>query len=302
MSTDQLTALSMTESVDWKCRACAGSAKPKRISVIIPEPEDDESEVDNPSTLVLSEKERLGIVRELRQIVREIVRDELQSTLNFYSKKIDDYEEQIKEYDTRVKLLENQQKDLHNKYKNIILKSDVLEQKVGQIEQSRTSNDIEICGVMEVEQENLSTIVQKIGQLLNQKTEDIISVRRKTKPMRPGSAQAERAKVTAPIIVTLQPGCRDSWLSSSKTAKLNARSLDMDSDDIIYLRESLSPSTSYLLWKAKNDLKKTSLCEYVWYKNGMIMARIKEGDKKIFYIRSTRDIEKIAQGTKDRKK
>lgn len=297
LSPDQLTALSITDSVDWKCRGCIGSTggKPKRISVILPDPDDEESEADGP-TIGMQEKLLIEIrqeVREMRQTVREIIRDELQSTLKFYSDKIDEYEEKIQIFQTRIKLTENQCKNISGKCANLELKNDLLEQKLNKIEQMQILNNVEICGIAEKENEDINDIATKIGELLNQKPTEITKVYRKKKPRQPSGGKGARAETDAPIVVILQEGCRESWLTAAKDTTILDRDLGGTSEKKIYVRAALTPTTSHLLWKAKTELKDELLCKYVWCKDGQIMVRQREGDKKIYYVRSANDIETI---------
>ncbi|KAI5639745.1 PHD-finger domain-containing protein [Phthorimaea operculella] len=302
LSTEQLTALSSTDSVDWKCGRCATTygGKPKRISVILPEPDaddDDKQEDDaiNQSAMgILSELRRE--VQTMRETVREIIREELKDTLKFYSDKIDEYEERIVEFGKRVKQMENQCKSLTNTCKNLELKNDVLEQKLNKLEQSQASDDIEICGIKEAADENVKQTAMLLGQLLNQQPEDVVKVYRKKKPARQGSAMASRAAADSPIVVTLRSGSRDSWLAAAKVTSISPSDLGREvesSDTKVYVRATLSPTTAYLLWKAKSDLKEKSLCKFVWCKNGIVMVRKNEGDKKIYYVRATGDIDII---------
>ncbi|XP_037966839.2 uncharacterized protein LOC119691984 [Plutella xylostella] len=46
ISTDQLNALFLTESVEWMCKACTGKARPARLSCILPDAEEDEGVTD----------------------------------------------------------------------------------------------------------------------------------------------------------------------------------------------------------------------------------------------------------------
>lgn len=303
LSMDQLNALSVTESVDWKCNRCSttNGGKPKRISVILPDPEDEESEFemevdsgkDREKFLFEIRKE----VRMMRDTVRDIIREELQSTLHFYSKKIDEYEEKIIDYETRLKLTENQFKHISNLCKNLELRNDILEQKVNKWEQAKLSNEIEICGILGTENENLTKIAVTVGNILHQKPEDIIKVYRKKKVIRQGTARAVRATADAPISVTLREGCHEQWLRASRDTRIRLGDLhldgEVDGDSKVFLRAALSPSTSYLLWKAKTDLRDKGLCKYVWCREGTVMVRKTDGDQKIYYVRSGNDIDTI---------
>lgn len=296
LTTEQLTALSLTDSVDWKCRSCSCTAggKPKRISVILPDREDEDSEAECPN---LGSQERLLYeikqeVREMRQTVRDIIRDELQSTLKFYSDKIDDFGERMHDHDSRIKIMENQLKNVINKNTNLELKNEVLEQKINRMEQAQLCNNVVICGVPE-EEKDAKKVAMLVSKALQQNADDIISVHRKKKPIKPGAAQNSRTIADAPIVVTLREGSSESWIQASRSKSISARELGASSDSKIYVRASLSPSTAFLLWKAKTELKDKSLCKYVWCKDGMIMVRKTDGDKKIYYVRSAADIQTI---------
>lgn len=54
------------------------------------------------------------ILREIRTEVREVIRQELQRTLQFYSDKIDEYESKMQLYDKNMKHLENQTWNMRN--------------------------------------------------------------------------------------------------------------------------------------------------------------------------------------------
>lgn len=301
LTVEQMSALSLADSVDWKCRDCnSGSKKTKRISVILPDPEEEDTDSEGPS---MKGQEKLLFeirqeVREMRVTVREIIRDELQSTLQFYSKKIDDYEEKLNEFETRSKLMDNQLKNLINVSKNLQLRNDALEQKFNKIEQVQMyNNNIEICGITD-KIEDVKKLAEKCAVVLKQKPECIIEVHRKKIVQKPGLERATRAGTGAPIVVTLREGNQKAWLRAAKEISVGGSDLGIEGETKVYLRASLSPTTAYLLWKAKSELRDKSLCKYVWCKDGTIMVRRKEGDKKVYYVRSAGDIDMIKKEVK----
>jgi hypothetical protein len=300
LTNEQLSTLSATESLDWKCKPCLAGGKPKRISVILPDLEDDESDADHltgPTQDKVTLYEIRNEVREMRQTVRDIIREELQSTLKFYSEKIDEYEEKIQVYESKVKLMENQVKNVNNIFKNLQLKNEVLEQKIHKIEQAHICNEIEICGIAEDKDEDIKEITIKVGQALEQKTEDVVKAFRVRKPGRPGAAQTARIDKDAPIRVALKDGRRHAWIEAAKKFNITAGNMSMrgtTGDNCrIYVREALTPATAYLLWKAKCELRDKAICKYVWSRDGTIMARVREGSKKVHYIRAESDIEAL---------
>lgn len=299
VTSEQLNALHSTESVDWKCKSCVGSHKSKRMSCILPDEEgEDNSDNDQNPIIVNTDNQQIlreirQEVREMRHTIREIIHEELQNTLKFYSEKIDDFEETIQKYESRIKLLENQCKNLNNKCNNLQLKNDVIEQKTNKIEQALVSNDVEICGIPVTTEENPKQLALKVCHLLKQEPEEIIKAYRKKVVTRKGATQAARFAVDAPIVMSLKRGCRESWTNASRTTSITTRDLGVDGNSKVYVREMLSSTTAYLLWKTKAELKSNSMCKYVWCKNGDIMVRKSEGDKKIYYVRSENDIEII---------
>ncbi|KAL4720763.1 hypothetical protein ACJJTC_013841 [Scirpophaga incertulas] len=258
ISSDQLSALSSTVSIDWKCKSCAGSNKQKRISCIVPDREED-TDTETVNTPISETQKNLS---EIRREVKEIIRGELQRTLQFYSDKIDEYESKLEQYEKTIKCLENQCADTKNKLKNISLKHEALETKINQIEQHQISNQLDIWGIKEKEQENIEKIAKTIATKIQQNPEDILKVYRKRRSR--ASTSASKTKESTSITVILRDGVRDLWLESAKAKVISTAEIGIQEPGNIYLRESLTPSTAFLLWKTKEELK--GLYKYIWCK------------------------------------
>lgn len=263
-----------------------------RISFIMPDAEDDENtDIENLPTPNNAEK----MLSEIKREVREAVRMELQIALQFYSDKIDDYELKMNEF-------EKQCINLKNNCKNLTLKNEALEQRLNTLEQSFITNQLEIIGIKKMEQEDITSIAKKYSTIIGQNPQDITNVYRKENKRKNNSAneattESATQRAQEPIVITLREGRRGSWLDAAKTTNVSARNdLGMATDSKVYLRESLTPSTAYLRWKAKTTLKDTGLYKYVWCKNGAIFAR-KEDKGKSLIIRSTNDISRLAGNT-----
>lgn len=307
LTTDQLNALSSTDSVDWKCKTCVGSVRPKRVSCILPDPAEEEDNTDNETdttaTSAVVQNITKNISRDLRREVREIIRQELQTTLQYYSDKIDDYEKKMKSFEMTVKTLENNCTDVKNKYVNMELKYQALEQKISSLEQNHLVNMLEICGVDKTGNEDLIKITTDVAKVINCNPRDVMEAYRKAENPRPKSGLTSIARCP-PIVVQLRNGCRANWLAAVKLNPIQPGDLglpisgapEQPRDQIttrIYLRELLTPFNSYLLWRAKTDLKNTNLCKFVWSKDGQILAR-KDEESKIIHIRSAEDIVKLS--------
>lgn len=285
LTPDQLSTLFDTDSAEWKCINCTGTAKPKRLSFIMPDPEEEvdtdaEQQIQQPASGSTTNKMMCDIRREVREVVRLDLQSELQSVLQFYSDKIDEYEIKIKDYEAQCT-------DLKNTCKNLTIRNDALEQKVQNIEQSLLKNYLEIDGVKENEGEEVSTIVDKICDKIKQKKQEILKVYRK----KPKNSKNGNGK-PSPIVVSLCDGRRDAWIAAAKEARLTSADLGMENDSKIYIRESLTSYTSTLLWQAKKSLKETIICKYVWCKDGIVKAR-KTDKSKVYNIRSINDIERM---------
>ncbi|XP_039750833.1 uncharacterized protein LOC120627060 [Pararge aegeria] len=151
-----------------------------------------------------------------------------------------------------------------------------------------------MSGIPKEQQENLSEIVRKIGNAINQDNNDIKKIYRKESK---GSASQKRH--SSVVVLTLREGCRDKWLEAAKACSLSPRVIGKDGEGRIHLREALTPATAYLLWKTKSELKDTNLVQFVWCKRGNILIRKSENDK-IFAIRSESDVEKWVTALKNK--
>ncbi|KAL4711409.1 hypothetical protein ACJJTC_016163 [Scirpophaga incertulas] len=200
------------------------------------------------------------ILRELRKEVRQVIQEELQGSLKYFFDKIDDYERKIQKYEKFTKDLENRCTDLQNNIKHINIKYEV----------------------------NPNEIAKKISVAISQNPNDITNAYIKQKS--PSNAARKKDQL-ATINVILREGVRDTWIDASKNTKLSAASMGLEGGEKVYLRECLTPSTAYLLWKTKQDLK--GLSDYIWCKHGNILVRKNEREKKIIIIRSIADINKV---------
>lgn len=65
--------------VDWKCKACSRFLKPKRISAVLQDDEEDntDSEFAAPTTSKSSPQE-------MRRVIRETIQEEMKKSLQFF--------------------------------------------------------------------------------------------------------------------------------------------------------------------------------------------------------------------------
>lgn len=290
ISADQLSVLNATDSVDWKCKTCVGGGKTKRLSCILPDIDGEEysdSESATNHTGVDTDNMMQHILSDLRREVRQVIKEELQRTLEFYSEKIDEYEKKIQKYEKSVKEFENRCTDVQNNLKNSCIKYEILETKIMQMEQAQLSNHLEICGVNQSESEDLAKIAEKVAVAISQNPKDVVKAYRKKR----NPSKVPRQGDQSPITLILREGNRDQWLEAAKTTSISATSIGQVEAGKVYLREALTPSMAFLLWKTKDELK--GMFNYIWCKHGNILVRKSEKEKKIITIRTISDIEKV---------
>lgn len=299
LTLEQVNTLYQMESADWKCGSCMNTkgAKPKRLSFVLPDLEDEETpDLENQADLLSMPgvKELLKeMVGRMQEEVSNIITNELQKSLQFYSDKIDEFEGKIKKHESQFKTIENRYIDLKNVCKNLQLRYESLEQKYHNLQQDNLASYIELCGVEAVENENIDDIVKTVSAELKQNSYDIITAYQKPPPKR-----TSQNKPMPVIVISLKQGCKDKWLQANKDITILPNKNEIVSGrPKIYLREALSPSVAYLLYKTKEELKKTGICKYVWFKEGTILVRKQEKDK-IYKIKVESDITKIAEALK----
>lgn len=288
LSNEQLTALSSTDAADWQCDTCRCGVKSRRLSYILPDEEgDDNTETTSTSTTTMTQQ----MLNQIKVEVQNIIKTELQRTLQFYSDKIDDYECKLQNYGKQLKLLDNQNNDLKNNIKNINLKYSVLETKLNLMEQQQLSNQLEICGINEKENEKTEELVKSVAKKIEQNPEDIVKVYRKKNRLH---TKAKKNQSPASIIVVLREGSRDLWLDAAKKTAILPDYSGGQGQSKVYLRESITPATAHLLWKTKEMLR--GEYSFIWCKRGSVLVRKQEKDK-VITIRSLQELENIKNST-----
>ncbi|KAJ2937729.1 hypothetical protein O0L34_g19122 [Tuta absoluta] len=136
------------------------------------------------------------------------------------------------------------------------------------------------------ENKDLKEITTKICSTFQLDPNNILKAYRKKSL---GNKKTSKKTQPAAIVVGLREGKRDTWLMASKNCAKTCKDIGREEDTKIYFRESLSPHTAFLLWKAKSDLKLPGLFKFIWCKSGQVLARKNENDK-IYQIRSEHDI------------
>lgn len=280
ISKEQLSALSNTDSLDWKCRSCVGVAKPKRVSCILPDQEEDESDMEsvqtstvqtstNTNAVLLDMNKKLEILTTMK-----LTLDGLVESVEFYASQYQELTEHKKQTDKKLLSLENK-----NTYLEKYARS--LEQRVAELESKHKEKNVEIVGLEYKEGEVLQDVAVILARKINVSPEGIAEIKRvgvEKKQERPRS-----------IIVTFDTKeRRNEWLSKRKISITNSEIFENDNKAKIYINEQLSRNVKQLLWQAKTELKDTY--KYIWPQNGKVLVRKDDQNKKVREIVSESDI------------
>lgn len=176
----------------------------------------------------------------------------------------------LKEYEKLFDSLKQENTDLQVKVKG-------LEQQLDEADQYSRVNCLEINGIPETNQENITEIVKTIGTTLGVEVaaEDIDACHRlgpKTDGRRRGI-----------IVKFVRRQMKEELLRKRKVKRnLNTSDIGMASGpaDVVYMNESLSPARRKVL-NAARLLRREQNFTFVWVKNGKIFLRKEEGSKAI---------------------
>ena len=242
----------------------------------------------NPGTSVISsdqlkEVETMFVsnMNELKEFVSSKL-DDFKTSLEFNSSVIEDLKTTIAELKTTTTNLKQENEKL--KTENLSFKKELkyIKQEVTELQQYSRRCNIEINNVPEVENENLSEVLSKIGALSNCQLKDNIIVAHRIP-----SFNKDKPK---PIIVQLSTKpVRDSLLKllkdrKLKTTDINQRLVEMP----IYFNEHLAPELKKLFYLARK-YKTENNFQYCWVKDGKILIR-KSESSRIHRIKNEDDL------------
>lgn len=190
---------------------------------------------------------------------------DLEKSIEFSSDQMDDYNKKIDvltQANNKIESLEAQITELTQDNKQLKLEMNMNNQR------DRLLN-LEIVGVTEGKDENLTAIVMSIAKHANVllSSEDIVEVNR----ISPKSRQPGRPRN---IVVKLKSRLlKDNIISGARKNRLTTKDLDLTSDvRPIYVNEHLTQQNKFLLKKCRETAKQKQY-QYVWTKNGRIYVR-----------------------------
>ncbi|KAL0880334.1 hypothetical protein ABMA27_002781 [Loxostege sticticalis] len=203
---------------------------------------------------------------------------ELEKSLNFSAERQDSF-------DNRLKTVEDKMTSSADQVSQI--KS--LEHKISAMEQNARQCNIEICNLPERRNENLVSIVEKLGDVIAcpVRASDIVAVHRVP------HADPKNNRPKNVIVKLNNRMLRDNVISAYRSAKgLDSTKLCITGPtSTIYVNEHLTINNK-VLFRQTREMAKKQAFRYVWVKHGTILAR-KSDTSPVIAIRSTEDIAKI---------
>lgn len=284
---DQLAALSSTDSVDWKCRSCVGVTKTKRVSCILPDQEEDESDIEpQPTTSTNAVLRDMSKKLEILTVMKKTL-DGLVESVDFYASQYQELMEHKNQTDRKLQNLENRNNYLE-KY------SKTLEQRIAEMENKSKEKNIEIVGLESREGEVLKEVAKNIAQKLNISSDGICEIKRvgggEKKPL-----NSERPRN---VIVTFETKeKRDEWIAKRKSRITNEDIYNNGNKNAVFINEDLSRYIKQTLWLAKMELK--DKFKYIWPQNGKVLVRKDSDTKKIHEILSEADISNLKNSQRE---
>jgi len=208
--------------------------------------------------------------------------DDFQKSLDFQSDVIKDLKETVAQLTTTTSNLKLEYDQLKSENSTIKKELKYVKQEIVELQQYSRRSNIEINNLPEVENENLSDVLGKIGSLTQCNLKDNIVVAHRI--------QTFNKDKPKPIIVqfTSKP-VRDSMLKLLKDRKLKTTDISPRSVDMpIYFNEHLAPDLKKLFYLARKFKTENNFL-YCWIKDGKILLR-KSESTRILRIKNEDDL------------
>lgn len=231
---------------------------------------------------VMSQKDRdaRSDLRELRAEMKQ-----MKEGLEFMEKQFETMKQQLMEGRTERESLRKENERLKAKCsenESVIVE---LQKRVVQGEQYSRRSNVEIKGLVEMENENITSLVGKIGDVIGEpiSASDIEVCHRV--PTR------EQGKTNV-IVQFKSKQKRDLVVEKARKNRIRNRSVGITSEAQIFVYEHLCPTLKRLLAQAVAK-KRENQWQFVWTKNGRIFAR-KTQSSQVVRIETDSDLGKIA--------
>ncbi|CAN7938936.1 unnamed protein product [Ixodes hexagonus] len=227
-----------------------------------------------------TERDSRNDYRELRAEMRT-----LKESMDFINAEFEDMKKKLEEARGERDALKKENADLREKCKENECAIEQLQMRVVQCEQYSRRSNIEIRGLVENENENVTELVSKIGEVIGEPiaADDVEACHRV--PTR----QAGKSNV---VVQFKSRQKRDTVLEKARKSRIRNHHVGISDEAQVYLNEHLCPTLKRLLSLA---IAKKRECQwrFVWTRNGKIFAR-KTEQSAVQHILSEADLCKIA--------
>ncbi|XP_045452137.1 uncharacterized protein LOC123661195 [Melitaea cinxia] len=208
----------------------------------------------------------------------------IRSSLVEFNSRIDAFDERLSRLEREKEILDTNENTIAQ------LRADINER-----DQELLLNDIEITGITELDGENLTHVVNLVGNKIgvNIDERDIVSVQR-AGPRRT-SATSTRPRTRAICVRLARRSVRDEILRAARVRRgADSAGFNIDAQPRrFYVNERLTRTNRQLFYAARAKAKEAGW-RYVWTRNGRIFARRDAGLNNIRHrIGSINDIEKV---------
>ncbi|XP_077977428.1 uncharacterized protein LOC144432989 [Glandiceps talaboti] len=268
------------------CRKCEAKRFPPSSSNAAAKSQDNAKMADNGDNSQLTQiQSTLALLSEKIDKIPTVERklSELQTSVEYISNFFDVYQKRMEE-------IQIENKNLKEQLEVVSGNMSTTQKELQDLQQYSRRNNLEIHGVPEHPDEDTDTIVKKVAEAsgVNISKYDIdISHRLATK--------THNENKPTPIIVKFTRRTVRNAIYNGKRNIKNKTSKDMnidnDTQNCIYINESLTPSNRQLFNKV-NEKKKALRWNYIWTYNGTIYVRRCQGDPAI-KISSVQDINRM---------
>lgn len=255
----------------WRCEQCS---KVRRKSMLV------ETELNKDAVNISDVYKLLQEMREENKKQIKELESELGKSVEMCHGNIADLKKTIESQSLAIKNYQDSFDSLKEENNGLKKKCAQLESRLDDLEQYGRINCLEINGIPEEKNEDVSDIVKKIGNSVGISIEDtdIDACHRL------GGARGEDSRRSRGIIVKFVRRSVKEELLHKRRVKRNLNTKDVGFADrpaeVIYINESLSAGRRQV-FNAARMMKKENHLQYVWVRNGKVLTRAEDGAKVI---------------------
>lgn len=230
-------------------------------------------------------------LREFRESVERDLRKELRdinASLTFINKAYEDMKKELNEVKSEHKKLRSENQTLQTLCEELKTHVNASATRILQCEQYSRNANVEIKGVPFQADENLTGLLQKLGDATGVaiSPDDVEVCHRVPVAKNPSEKNI--------VVQFAHRSKRNSVLEKARRMRLTASDLGLTAQVPIYVNEHLCPELKKLLGQTTSR-KRECGWKYVWVRNGQIFAR-KAEETPVVKISSSNDLPKITSG------